>query len=431
MPKWRHRAPGGRSWFGGVALPELATFAGAGLAVAVGYIDPGNWATDLAGGSRFGYAMLSVVLSSSLAAMLLQVLSARLGVVTRTDLASACRESYPRLAWAMWLTAEGSIVATDVAELVGSALALKLLFGLPLRAGVILTAADVLLVLTAGGASARASERVASALLAVVAAGLMYEIWLVRPGMGDVVRGYVPSIHWVRDPEGLALAVAIVGATVMPHNLYLHSHLAALRPLAPVVPQRDASRRALRAATLDAVVSLALAMVLNSALLVLAASLFHGPGRVQATELPDAHRLLARLLGKPAAGTVFAVGLLAAGQSATLTGTLAGQVVGCGFMRLRVSAPVRRLLTRALAVVPALVVLTATGDAGVDRLLVGSQVVLGFGLPGVIVPLLLLTADRASMGELRAPRWMTTLGWICGLAVCLADGLLVATWMGR
>jgi manganese transport protein len=334
----------------------------------------------------------------------------------------------------MWILAEASIVATDVAELVGSALALKLLFGLPLRAGVVVTSADVLLVLMAGGASGRRTERIAAGLLMAVGAGLLYDLWLARPAMGDVLRGYVPSLDVLRDSEGLALAVAIVGATVMPHNLYLHSHLAASRGRAPE-PVLSPSwrtgdcRRTLGAATFDTVVSLTLAMVLNSALLVLAAVLFHGSGHPVVMELGDAHRLLAPLLGTHAAGAAFALALLAAGQSATITGTLAGQVVACGFVRLRLAAPARRLITRMLAVLPALGILAVVGDGAVDRLLVGSQVVLGLGLPCVIVPLLLLVADRARMGALRAPMWMTAAGWLCGGAVCLADGVLVARWV--
>jgi manganese transport protein len=405
-------------------------FAGAGGAVAVGYIDPGNWATDLAGGSRFGYALLSVVLASSLVAMLLQTLSARLGIATGLDLATACRDAYPRLSWPIWATAEIAVVATDLAEVLGSAIALQLLFGIPLPVGVVATGADVLLLVGGGGGGrrgARTIERLLAGLLVVIAAAFGLELSLSRPSLVGVLAGYAPSTDIVCDRDMLFLAVGILGATVMPHNLYLHSHLVADR----VVERTDASRRdAVRHATLDAVLSLAGAMLLNSALLVLAASAFHAAGRHDVSELQDAHRLLTPLLGTALAGVIFAIALLAAGQSATITGTIAGQVITYGYVRLRLRPWQRRLLTRALALVPALAVILLAGEHAAGRLLVGSQVVLSLQLPFAIVPLLLLTADRARMGKCATPRWMTATGWACALLVGVANVTLLARIAG-
>jgi manganese transport protein len=402
-------------------------FAGAGALVAVGYVDPGNWATDLGGGSRFGYALLSFVLASSLMAMLLQTMSARLGIATGLDLAAACREAYPRLAWPMWGAAEVAIVATDLAEVLGSAIALQLLFGIPLRVGVVATAADVLLLLGAERRGAQWLERLVGGLVLVVAAAFGFELTLSRPHIADVLHGYAPTLDLLRDDEMLYMGVGVLGATVMPHNLYLHSHLVLGRSF----DRSDAGRReAVRHATLDAVLCLTGAMLLNSALLVLAASVFHATGLREVTEVQDAHRLLSPLLGTTLAGVAFALALLAAGQSATITGTMAGQVVMCGFVRVRMRPWQRRLLTRALAIVPALAVIVAMGDRSGGQLLVASQVVLSLQLPFAIVPLLLLTADRRRMLSCATPRWMTGLGWLCALLVVVANGALVVRLLG-
>jgi manganese transport protein len=400
---------------------RLASIAGPGAVVAVGYIDPGNWATDLAGGARHGYALLWVVLVSSLVAMLLQTMSARLGIATGLDLAQACRAAYPRLIVPMWLAAEVAVVATDVAEVLGSALALEMLLGVPLRAGVLLTAADVLVLLAAERVGSRAIERLLGALVLLVAVAFAFELALSRPALTDVLRGYLPSPGAVRDPQMLYLAVGILGATVMPHNLYLHSSLVKSLPRG----RTDAARReALRYATLDTVLSLGGAMVLNSALLVLAAAVFHGSGRIEVAELQDAHRLLTPLLGS-AAAAVFALALLAAGQSATITGTMSGQVVMSGFVRLRLKPWQRRLLTRALAIVPALGVLVVGGEGRAGGLLVASQVVLSLQLPFAIVPLLRLTSDPRTMGRSASPRWMTLLGWAGAAIVVAANSALL------
>ncbi len=401
-------------------------FAGAGGAVAVGYIDPGNWATDLAGGSRFGYALLSVVLAASLVAMLLQTLSARLGIATGLDLASACREAYPGLAIPMWAAAEIAVVATDLAEVLGSAIALELLFGIPLRIGVIATGVDVLL-LVCGPGRERTLERLLAGLVLVIAAGFVLELSLSRPPPMAILHGYAPSLEILRNGDMLFIAVGILGATVMPHNLYLHSHLVAGR----VPAKTDVARRAaLRHATLDAVLWLGGAMLLNSALLVLAASVFHTAGRTDVSELQDAHRLLTPLLGTALAGVVFAVALLVAGQSATITATIAGQVIACGFVRLQLPPWQRRLVTRALALIPALGVILFAGEHSAGPLLVGSQVVLSLQLPFAIIPLLLLTSDKRRMGACAAPRWMIASGWSSAVLVCVANAALLARVAG-
>jgi manganese transport protein len=401
---------------------RLLGFAGPGALVAVGYMDPGNWATDLVGGSAFGYALLSVVLLSNLMAMLLQGLCVRLGVGSGLDLAQACREAYPRAALPLWVLAELAIAATELAEVLGSAIALKLLFGLPLPWGVALTSLDVLLLLGLQGVGIRALEAFVIVLVSVVAGCLGFELLLSQPHVGDVLRGYLPSARVLQEPGMLYVAIGILGATVMPHNLYLHSSLVQTRAYA----EDDAGRReAVRQSTLDLVLSLALAMVVNSALLILAASTFHVAGLTQVAELEDAHRLLTPLLGTAGAATLFAVALLASGQSATLTGTLSGQIVMTGFLRIRLRPWVRRLTTRGVALVPALFVTLMAGERGAGKLLVASQVILSLQLPFAVFPLLLLTSSRSRMGALVSPRWMQVAGYACGVLITLLNGYLL------
>lgn len=408
------------------SLRRFLSFAGPGMLVAVGYIDPGNWATDLAAGSRFSYALLSVVLVSSLMAMLLQVLCVRLGIASSRDLAEACRDAYPRAAMPLWVLAEIAITATDLAEVLGSAIALQLLFGLPLPAGVVLTGADVLILLCLEQRGIRRLELGVGALVFVVAACFAFELALSRPDGSAVLAGYAPRAAFLHDREMLFVAVGILGATVMPHNLYLHSSLVQTRAFERT---ETAMRSAVRHATLDTVVALGGAMLVNSAILVLAASAFHRAGRVDVADLHDAHRLLSPLLGSTLASVAFAVALLAAGQSATITGTLSGQIVMSGFLRVRLPPWSRRLLTRSLAIVPALVVAVAAGERGAGALLVGSQVILSLQLPFAIVPLLRLTADRSRMGALAAPRWMTVAGWATAIVVIALNGYLVSSFV--
>ena len=323
----------------------------------------------------------------------------------------------------MWCAAETAVVATDLAEVLGSAIALELLFGLPLGLGVVTTAADVLLLIGAERSGSRWVERLVSALVLAVAAAFGFELSLSHPRMADVLHGYLPSLDVLRDREMLYMGVGVLGATVMPHNLYLHSHLVLNRPFER---SEGGRREAVRHATLDAVLSLTAAMLLNSALLVLAASVFHSAGHHEVIEVQDAHRLLSPMLGTTLAGSAFAIALLAAGQSATITGTMAGQVIMCGFVRMTLRPWQRRLCTRALAIVPALAVIMVMGERCGGRLLVGSQVVLSLQLPFAVVPLLLLTGDRRTMAVCPTPRWMAGLGWLCALLVIVANGVLVA-----
>lgn len=406
-------------------LRRFLSFAGPGALVAVGYIDPGNWATDIAGGSRFSYALLSIILISSLMAMLLQAMCVRLGIATGLDLAQACRAAYPRAAGPLWLLAEIAIAATDLAEVLGAAIALHLLFRIPLPVGVALTTLDVLILLGLQQRGFRLLELLVVALVLIVAACFGFELLLSRPDLGGVLEGYLPGPELLHDKEMLYLAIGIMGATVMPHNLYLHSSLVQTRAF----DQTCAGKRsAVRHATLDSILSLGGAMLINSAILVLAASVFHRAGRTEVADIEDAHRLLSPLLGSLGASTVFAIALLAAGQSATITGTLSGQIVMNGFLRVRIRPWARRLFTRGAAIVPALGVTLFAGAGSVERLLIASQVILSLQLPFAVVPLLRLTSDPRRMGALVNPGWMKTFGWGCAALIILLNGYLVG-WM--
>jgi len=413
--------PGGtRGW------RRFAAFAGPGYLVAVGYMDPGNWATDIAGGSAFGYALLSVILLSNLMAMVLQALSARLGVASGMDLAQACRAHYARpVNLVLWALCEVAIIACDLAEVLGTAIALKLLFGLPLTWGVCVTALDVFLILALQRYGFRRLEAFIASLLAIIAGCFLWELILARPDIGGVLGGLVPTPEIVTDPQRLYLAIGILGATVMPHNLYLHSSIVQTRAFEPdEVGRRDA----IRWATMDGTVALGLAFFINAAILILAAAAFHTAGRTDVAEIEQAYQLLAPMLGASTAGVVFAVALLAAGQNSTVTGTLAGQIVMEGFLNLRLPVWQRRLITRALAIVPAVLVVAAAGDAGATRLLILSQVVLSLQLPFAVVPLVRFTGSREVMGPFASPVWLGVLAWaiaaiIIGLNVTLLWGM--------
>jgi manganese transport protein len=376
---------------------RVARFAGPGLLVAVGYMDPGNWATDIQAGSVHGYSLLFVVLLSSLAAIVLQVLALRLGIVARMDLARACRERYGNGArLSLWLMAEVAIVACDVAEVLGSALALHLLFGVSLVTGIVVTAFDTLIVLGLKGKGFRQVEAIVLGLVATIAACFAVELLIAGPDWGAVARGFVPRIEPLRQPDALYLAIGILGATVMPHNLYLHSSIVQTR----AVGADDTSRRnALRLSTLDTVVSLLLALLVNAAILTLAARAFHGTGHSGVTEIQDAYHLLDPVVGSGVASILFGVALLASGQSSTFTGTIAGQVMMEGFLQLKIPCWQRRVITRGLALVPALAGVLWLGDAGVGTLLVASQVVLSLQLPFAIWPLVRITSAPAVMGR--------------------------------
>ena len=412
---------GGRFW------GKLAAFAGPGYLVAVGYMDPGNWATDLAGGSGYGYALLSVILLSNIMAMVLQSLSARLGIGSGRDLAQACREWYPRpVAIILWVLCEIAIIACDLAEVLGTAIALNLLFGLSLVAGVCLTGFDVLLILALQRFGFRKLEAFIVTLLIVIAGCFAYELWAAQPDLAGIAHGLVPQARIITDPAMLYIAIGILGATVMPHNLYLHSAIVQTRASG----EDDAGKRdALRHATIDSNVALMLALLINAAILILAAAAFHRTGHTDIAELGQAYHLLTPVLGAGAASVVFAIALLASGQNSTVTGTLAGQIVAEGFLNLQMPVWLRRMATRLLAIVPAIIVVIAAGDAGATRLLVLSQVILSLQLPFAIVPLVAFTASRAKMGALVSPVWLRVVAWaiaavVIGLNITLLVGFL-------
>lgn len=407
----------GRAWW-----RRMLGFIGPGYLVAVGYMDPGNWATDLAGGAAYRYALLWVIGLSSCMAMLLQVLSARLGIVAQADLAQLCRRhASPRSCIAQWLLCELAICACDLAEVIGTAIALQLLFGIPLVAGVLLTVLDTLAILWLQKCGVRFLEAFVISLMGLVFLCFGITLVLARPDWHAVAAGLVPSARSVTEPGMLYLAIGIIGATVMPHNLYLHSSTVQTRH---VVATEDGRRGAIRFATADVIVALCLALLVNGAILVTSGAVFHTSGHSDVAELEDACRLLGPLTGSALASVLFAVALLAAGQSSSVTATLAGQIVMEGFVQLRLPAWGRRLLTRAIAIVPALFVALLCGERGMGRLLLLSQVVLSLQLPFAMVPLIRLTSRRDIMGPFVNPRWLAYAAWgtmvtITGLNVLL------------
>lgn len=402
---------------------KLLAFAGPGFLVAVGYMDPGNWATDLAAGSAFGYRLLAVVLLSSLMAIVLQALAARLGIATGRDLAQACRDRFsPPVSFALWVLAEIGICACDLAELLGTALGLKLLFGIPLLLGVCLTTLDVMLVLALQRGGFRRLEAVVISLLMLVGGCFVVQLAMARPDWGQVALGFVPSGQIVSDPRMLYLAIGILGATIMPHNLYLHSSIVQTRRYSL---DGGGRRTAARMAAWDSTLALLLAMLINAAILILAAATFHATGATDVTDISQAHTMLAPLLGAGAA-TLFAVALLAAGQNASVTATLAGQIVMEGFLQLRMSPWMRRLATRLLAAAPAIVVIALNGERALGDLLILSQVILSLQLPFAVVPLAWLTGDRARMGDLVSPAWLRGLAWVIALVIVALNLTLLA-----
>jgi manganese transport protein len=413
------------SWF-----RKLLSFGGPGYLVAVGYMDPGNWATDLAGGSQFGYSLLYVILCSNLMAVLLQGLSSKLGIVTGRDLAQACRDAYPkRAAIALWVIAELAIAACDLAEVIGTAIALQLLFNIPLPVGVTLTALDVLVVLWLQGKGFRLLEAMVIALVAVVGVCFLFELILSRPDVGQVLRGFIPTTEITRNRDMLYIAIGILGATVMPHNLYLHSSIVQTRKYEETSAGK---REAVRFAFADSTIALTFALCINAAILIVAAATFHTSGNAGVAEIEDAWKLLTPLLGA-GASTVFALALLASGQNSTLTGTLAGQIVMEGFLNLRLQPWVRRLLTRAIAIVPAVVVSILYGSHGTAKLLVLSQVILSLQLSFAVFPLVSFTSDRRKMGEFVNAKWLTILAWIVAVTIAALNAWLlfqiIRDWM--
>jgi manganese transport protein len=408
----------GASWF-----RKILAFAGPGYLVAVGYMDPGNWATDIGGGSKFGYTLLSVILISNLMAMFLQALSAKLGISTGRDLAQACREHYShRTGLFLWVVCEIAIAACDLAEVLGSAVALKLLFGLPLLAGVLITAFDVLIVLALQGRGFRLVEAFVVTLIASIAACFAYEIFFAHPLWREAAMGFIPRAEILRNREMLYIAIGILGATVMPHNLYLHSSIVQTRAFGSSTRDR---REAVRYAIFDSTLALGFALFINAAILVLGAAAFHTRGLHNVAEIADAYKLLSPVLGASLASTLFACALLASGQNSTLTGTLAGQIVMEGFLDIRLKPWLRRLITRSIAIIPAALVIGFAGENKVTSLLILSQVILSFQLPFAVIPLIQFTGDRSKMGEFVNSRFTTVVAWVVAAAILFFNGELV------
>ncbi len=402
---------------------KLLGFLGPGYLVAVGYMDPGNWATSLAGGSRYGYALLSVVLISNVMAVVLQALCTRLGVGSGRDLAQACRDAYPAwMSWPLWLLAEIAISATDLAEVIGTAIGINLLFGVPLQLGVLITAADVFVILALQALGFRWVEALVVALLGIIAACFAIQIVMADPDWGAVVRGFVPTMEVVADRNMLYLALGILGATVMPHNLYLHSGLVQTRGYGD---SDEARHEAITLATIDSTIALCLALTINASILILAAAIFHKSGHVDVAELDRAYSFLAPLLGSALAPTLFGIALLCCGLNSTLTATLSGQIVMEGFLHNRIAPWLRRLVTRAIAIVPAALVTVWYGEKGAGQLLIFSQVVLGLQLPFAIVPLVLITASRTKMGAFVAPRALTLVAALIAAIIVVLNIKLV------
>ncbi|MBC7879992.1 MAG: Nramp family divalent metal transporter [Anaerolineae bacterium] len=406
---------------------RFLAFVGPGLLVSVGYMDPGNWATDIAGGAQFGYSLLSVIFISNLMAIILQSLCVRLGMVTGQDLAQMCRTRFhPNLNFILWIFAEVAIIACDLAELLGSAIALNLLFHIPLTWGVCLTALDIFIVLLLQGKSFRWLEALVLGLVSTIGLCFFVEILFAKPDWNAVFQGYIPTLEIVQQPERLYLAISIIGATVMPHNLYLHSAIVQTRSW----QKSDISlKEAIRFATADSTIALFAALFINSAILIVAAAAFHFSGNRQVADIRDAYKLLEPLLGTGAASLLFGIALLASGQSSTFTGTLAGQIIMEGFLNLRIPCWQRRLVTRGLAIAPALVGIILLGEAGVGKLLVLSQVILSLQLPFAIFPLILFTSNKKLMGDFVNQLWLKSFAWaiafmITGLNIWLLGEVL-------
>lgn len=414
-------------------LRKLLAFAGPGFLVAVGYMDPGNWATDLAGGSKYNYTLLSVIMLSNLMAILLQALSIKLGVVTGRDLAQACRDHYSRpVSFLLWVLCEIAIAACDLAEVIGSAIALNLLFGIPMIWGVCLTALDVLIILFLQQKGFRFIEALVITLIGTIGVCFGLEVLLSQPSLLGIAKGFfIPSSQIIRDPGMLYIAIGILGATVMPHNLYLHSSIVQTRQFERTPRGK---REAIRFSTIDSTIALSIALFVNAAILIVAASVFYRHGYTEVAEIQDAHKLLTPLLGVTGASTIFALALLASGQNSTLTGTLAGQIVMEGFLNIRMRPWLRRLITRAIAIVPAVIVTALYGESGTAKLLILSQVILSLQLSFAVFPLVMFTSDKLKMGEFVNPVWIKVLSWIVAVFIAALNAwLLVQTfkaWLG-
>jgi manganese transport protein len=431
---WKHdrETPSLSEVFRSIAVPQgrspfrrFLAFIGPGYLVAVGYMDPGNWATSLAGGAKFGYTLLFVALLSNIMAILLQSLCARLAIASGRDLAQACRDAFPRwVSVPLWLFAEAAIIATDLAEVIGTAIGLNLLFGIPLEIGIFITAADVFLILWLQNRGFRWVEAFVIGLLVVIAACFLVQITMADPDWNAVILGFAPSVEIVTNPDMLYIALGIIGATVMPHNLYLHSGIVQTRAFGQDPGNK---REALRLATWDSTIALMLALVVNSSILILAAATFHASGNTEIVEIDQAHALLSPLLGSGIAPMLFGLALLCCGLNATVTATMSGQIVMEGFINFRISPVLRRLITRLIAIVPAMAVILIYGSQETGQLLILSQVVLSFQLPFAIVPLVIFTSSRAKMGDLVAPLWLTALCALIAVTIILLNMNLLRT----
>src|SRR5213595_929449 len=407
---------------------KMLAFSGPGYLVAVGYMDPGNWATDLAGGSGFGYTLLSIILLSNLMAILLQALCARLGIATQRDLAQACHDHYSQpVSFALWIICELAICACDLAEVIGSAIALNLLFKIPLVIGVCITALDVLAVLYLQNKGFRYIEALVVVLILTIGGCFLFEIIFSKPELQAVLSGFVPHSEIIRNRDILYIAIGILGATVMPHNLYLHSSVVQTRNY----EQSSAGKsEAIKFATIDSSVALMFALFINAAILIVAAATFHSHGQHDVAEIQDAYKLLSPTLGVPIASALFAFALLASGQNSTLTGTLAGQIVMEGFLDIRLRPWLRRLITRLIAIIPAVIVAALFGASGTAKLLLLSQVILSLQLSFAVIPLVLFTSDRRKMGQFVSPLWLRTLAWITTAVIVLLNGKYLCDWAG-
>src|SRR5689334_11282414 len=410
------------------AWRRFFAFVGPGYLVAVGYMDPGNWATDLAGGSAFGYTLLSIILLSNLMAILLQALCARLGIATGRDLAQACRDHYSRpVSFTLWVLCELAISACDLAEVIGSAIALNLLFKIPIVAGVCITALDVLAVLYLQNKGFRYIEALVVVLILTIGGCFLLEIIFAKPDLAAVFAGFLPRSEVVTNREMLYIAIGILGATVMPHNLYLHSSVVQTRKYEQTAAGKG---EAIKFATIDSSVALMFALFINAAILIVSAASFHSRGQHGVAEIQDAYKLLTPMLGVPIASALFAFALLASGQNSTLTGTLAGQIVMEGFLNIRLRPWLRRLITRLIAIVPAVLTAAFFGASGTAKLLLLSQVILSMQLSFAVIPLVLFTSDRRKMGKFVSPRWLQALAWIAATIIVVLNVKYLADWSG-
>lgn len=418
------RIPMKGSW-----LKKFLAFAGPGYLVAVGYMDPGNWATDIAGGAMFGYTLLSVILISNLMAVLLQALAGRLGIVTGRDLAQACRDHYSKpVVFGLWVLCELAIAACDLAEVIGSAIALNLLFGIPILYGVIITVLDVFIVLLLQNKGFRYIETLVIVLIFTIGACFITEIFFAKPDTSALFAGFIPSHHIIMDPTMLYIAIGILGATVMPHNLYLHSSIVQTRR----IEQTELGKReAIKYATWDSTIALFFALFINAAILIISAATFNKAGMTEVADISQAYDLLTPLLGTAVGSVLFGVALLASGQNSTLTGTLAGQIVMEGFLNIRITAWLRRLITRLIAVIPAVIVTAIYGESGTTDLLILSQIILSFQLSFAVIPLIQFTSDKKKMGVFVNPLWVKLLAWFVAIVIIgLNIYLLYKTFFG-